>query len=397
MKKIDDIFQQKILTHGKSLINNFSILVKLTGVYDSMNDAVMNAAGRVLKGLEVLIGEEGELTIRLADDSYFIEDSRVKASLSDIDNFMSLAKDLNKRKIGVITFKSPLQADDLVYLAYAIKGGSEASEVQSILESRLTKGISVGGPLSVLREQSIDLKDTRMVARRAYTKAISAFKDINTAMKTGRKMNLKKAKRAFQSLSDCILKDGSYVLGLTTIRDTKNYYYNHSVNVAVLSMALGMRVGLSKYHLSRLGIAALFHDVGMTQIPQSILTKKGEFSKKERELIEMHPVEGVRQILRTWGLNDMSVISMLSSYEHHINLDLSGYPRVAGQRKIDIISRIIKIADNYDSLVSGKVYGRTPYRPEEALKEMYEKTGLYYDPALLKAFIDIFSTYKQSF
>lgn len=391
MKRADDFQTEKVLAHGRPLIANFSILVKLTGMYDSMNETMMKSAAKVLKELDALIGDEGELALKMTDESFFIDDTRIKATAADIDNFSALIKDLDAKKIGLITFKAPLQTDDLIFLAYSIKGGSEASEIQSVLESRLTKGISVGGPLMVQREQSIDMRDTRRVARWAYTKAIAAFKDINESIRSGRGMNVKKAKRSFQSIVDSILKDESYVLGLTTIRDTKNYYYNHSVNVAILSIALGMRVGLSKYHLTRLGMAALLHDIGKVEIPLSILNKASEFNPKETALIERHPVDGVKELIKTWGLNEVSIISMLASYEHHLNLDLSGYPPVPETRRPILFSRIIKIADDFDSLVSGKVKTKTPMRPEDALRMMFEEKKGFYDRLLLKAFVEIFS------
>ncbi len=174
MKSRDDIFREKVLKHGRLFISNFAILVKLTGFYDSMNETIMNAANKVMIELEEISGGmEGEFSLRMSDGTFFIEDIRVKTTVTDVESFTSLSGDLEERKIGVVTFKPPLAADDLVYLAYAIKGGSEATEIQSSLESRLTKGIAVGGPLVILREDAADLKDVRVLAQRAYTKARS--------------------------------------------------------------------------------------------------------------------------------------------------------------------------------------------------------------------------------
>lgn len=391
MKKLDDFFHEKVLRHGKALITNLAVLVKMTSIYESMNEAIINSANRVLRELEALLGNEGEISLRLAGDSFFVEDVRIKTTFSDIDNFSLLIKDLDKRGIGVLTFRTPLQPDDLVFLAYSIKESLEASAIQSALESRVMKSISVGGPVFVRKEEDVDLRDTKKVAKRAYTRCISAFKEINDSMKTGRRLNTKKAKRAVQSVVESLVKDESYMLGLMSIRNTRDYYYNHSTNVAILSMAIGMRFGLSKYHLSRLGIAALFHDIGKIEVPKSILNKASEFTRKETELIEMHPVDGVKHLLATWRLNDISIISMLAAFEHHLRLDFSGYPKISGKRELSLFSRIIEIADDYDSFVSGKVYTRTALTHRDALRRMHEKKDVFYDGVLLKAFSDIFS------
>lgn len=398
MKSSDDIFRENVLKHGRLLISNFAILVKLTGFYDSMNEAILNSANKVMAELESISGgRESEFALKMADETFFIEDIRIKTTVADIDNFTALARDLDERKIGVVTFKTPIAAADLVYLAYAIKGGSEATEIQSSLESRLTKGISVGGPLIVQREDIADLKDTRVLAQRAYTKSITAYIEIENAVKSGKNFSIKKAKRTLQSLVGTIMKDESYVLGLTTIRDAKNYYQLHPVNVVILSMVLGLRVGLSRNELMRLGIAALFHDIGKINIPESILNKETDYTPQEIELYRMHPIEGVKHIRKVWGLNDMSILSMLTSFEHHLNIDLTGYPNVFKNTKPNLYSRIIKIADDYDILVSGRIFRRTAVKPEIALTKMYEKSGTFYDGTLIKAFIDIFSRHKTAY
>ncbi len=396
MKRLDDLFQEKVLRHGRALVTNLAVLIKMTGIYEPSNEAVVNAANRVLNELGALLGNEGEIVLRLADDSFFIEDVRIKATLSDIDNFSSLAKDLEKRGIGSLTFRAPLGPDDLVFLAYSIKESLDASEIQSALENRVMKSISVGGSVFVRKEEDVDIKDIKKVSKRAYVKAISAFKEINDSMKAGRSLKIKKAKRAVQFIVDCLSKNESYMLGLMSAGNGGNYYYIHSANVAILSMATGIRFGLTKYQLSRLGVAALLHDIGKIEVPQSVLNKPSEFTRKELELIEMHPADGVRHLLAAWRLNDLSIICMLTAYEHHLKADFSGYPRITGKRKPNLFSRIIAIADDYDSLVSGKVYSRTALRPGEALKGMLARSGVSYDGVLLRAFSDIFPSRRST-
>jgi HD-GYP domain-containing protein (c-di-GMP phosphodiesterase class II) len=81
---------------------------------------------------------------------------------------------------------------------------------------------------------------------------------------------------------------------------------------------------------------------------------------------------------------------MLVSFEHHMKLNLSGYPRPSGGRRLNLFSRIVSIADDYDSLVSGRVYDRKRLSPQDALKQMVGASGTLYDPSLMKAFAGIF-------
>jgi HD-GYP domain-containing protein (c-di-GMP phosphodiesterase class II) len=391
-KRTDDIFKEAVARYGRQIINHFSILVKLTGIHDSLNEALVNAASRLLSDLEPFLKEEGELTLKMVEGSFFIENLRIKSSLSDVDNFEFLAGEFKKRGVGALTFKAPLRSDDLIFLAYSIKGGAEASEIQSLLESKLTRSISIGGPIFFGKgDYLLDVYDTGKVAVRLYTRLLAVVKEIESSAKSGKTTNMKRVKRVINDMVDNILKDESYILGLTTLKDFDNYLYNHIVNTAILSIAIGKRINLPKHQLSKLGMAALFHDIGKVEIPLSILNKPSEFDAKEWEIIMMHPVEGVKTLMRLSGLSELSIIFMLTCFEHHLNYDHTGYPRLSKGITPNLFSRIISIADHYDALTSGKVYGRITYSSEEALRFMYEKQGKYFDPVLIRAFINIFS------
>lgn len=381
----------KVSKCGKSLITNLYILVKITKIYDSMNETILNVAKRLLSDLELLLSDTGEVTIKIIEGSFYIEGIRVKAGVSDIESFTFLAEELKNRSVGVFDFRVPIQVEDLINLAYAITSGVEASEVQSKLESALTKGITIGGPVVLQKGEVIDLKDSWAIAKRVYLKAVAAVREMDDTIKAGRRLKLKKIKRALQLIVDCILTEEAYLIGFALSRVYENAYYYHPVNVSILSVALGKRIGFNRIQLRTLAVAAFFHDIGKIKIPLSILNKKTDYTPKEHELLKRHPVDGIKVLLKTLGLNETSILAMLVSLEHHMKLDLSGYPETSDKRKLNIFSRIISIADEYDSLVSGRVYEGKKLGMENARKVMSAGSGTLYDPLLMKAFIGIFA------
>lgn len=381
----------KVSKCGKSLITNLYILVKITKIYDSMNETILNVAKRLLSDLELLLSDTGEVTIKIIEGSFYIEGIRVKAGVSDIESFTFLAEELKNRSVGVFDFRVPIQVEDLINLAYAITSGVEASEVQSKLESALTKGITIGGPIVLQNGEVIDLKDSWAIAKRAYLKAVAAVREMDNTIKTGRRLKLKKIKRALQLLVDCILTEEAYLIGFALSRVYENAYYYHPVNVSILSVALGKRIGFNRIQLRTLAVAAFFHDIGKIKIPLSILNKKTDYTPKEHELLKRHPVDGIKVLLKSLGLHETSILAMLVSLEHHMKLDLSGYPETSDKRKLNIFSRIISIADEYDSLISGRVYEGKKLGMENAMKVMSTGSGTLYDPLLMKAFLGIFA------
>jgi HD-GYP domain-containing protein (c-di-GMP phosphodiesterase class II) len=381
-----ETLESKVPRYGKSLIINFAILIKAASIYDSMNETILNMAKKLLDDIEKFLEESGEFTLKAIEGSFYIEGIRIKAGISDMEIFTFLAKEFRKKSIGMFDFKAPVSIEDLVHLAYAMKEGLEASEIQITLENRLAKGITVGGPVAMQKEEGIDLKDSYAVARRAYVKALLALMEMNNSIKTGTRVKLKKIKRALQLVIDSILTDESYLIAFTVTRDVDDYSYFHAVNVSILSVLVGKRIGFDKQHLRVLAIAALFHDIGKIEIPLTILNKKTDFSPKELEIIRRHPLDGITILLKSFGLSETLIFSMLVSFEHHMKLDLSGYPEVSDRRHLNLFSRIVSITDDYDSLVSGKVYERKTFKREDALRVMSDRSGTLYDPVLLKAF-----------
>ena len=106
-----------------------------------------------------------------------------------------------------------------------------------------------------------------------------------------------------------------------------------------------------------------------------------------------HPVNGVKTLLRLKGLQEQAIRMILTSFEHHLNYDLSGYPRLASARKVSLFGRITTICDCYDALTSARVYNRSPLVPDKALSYMMKKSDTAFDSILLKTFVNVVGIY----
>jgi HD-GYP domain-containing protein (c-di-GMP phosphodiesterase class II) len=194
-------------------------------------------------------------------------------------------------------------------------------------------------------------------------------------IKSGEKVNIKKAKRIVETMVDQLLEEEQLLLSMTAIKDYDEYTYHHSVNVSIFSVALGQRVGLSKKVLTELGLAALFHDIGKIEIPYEVLNKPTKFTDDEWRIIRKHPIWGVRAILGLRGFESTTVRSSIVAFEHHMNYDFSGYPRIREYTGLDFFSRIVSLVDQYDAMTSSRVYSRIPMPPDKTLSIMMERAG----------------------
>jgi HD-GYP domain-containing protein (c-di-GMP phosphodiesterase class II) len=200
-------------------------------------------------------------------------------------------------------------------------------------------------------------------------------------------------KRAVQGVVDLILTDQSSLVGLTTLREFDEYTFVHSVNVCILSVALGRRLGLTKPQLLDLGLAALMHDIGKSRVDTAVLNKRGKLSDEERALIQTHTWQGVLALFALPVGSGRPWRAMIACHEHHMRIDLSGYPRTVRPRRPALFSKIIAVADGFDAATTTRVYQDNPWSPADVLRGMRDNPRLGFDPVVVKAFINLTGIY----
>jgi HD-GYP domain-containing protein (c-di-GMP phosphodiesterase class II) len=196
-----------------------------------------------------------------------------------------------------------------------------------------------------------------------------------------------------QAIVDQVLNNETSLMGLTTIRDYDEYTFTHSVNVCIFSVALGRRVGFSRLQLYDLGLAALMHDIGKARIPIDILNKTSGLDEKEWFVIQGHPWLGALTLFEMRGYSEIPYRSIVVAHEHHMKIDLTGYPRVVRPRELGLFSRIVAVADGFDAATTRRSYQSVPIQPDEVLREMWENPRRGYDHVIVKALINLIGVY----
>jgi HD-GYP domain-containing protein (c-di-GMP phosphodiesterase class II) len=137
----------------------------------------------------------------------------------------------------------------------------------------------------------------------------------------------------------------------------------HSVNVMAITLSFCFYAGLSLHETKRLGLSALLHDVGKSEIPSDILAAPRKLTAEEFEVMKSHPSIGERLIRQTSRLGEDIA---RGASEHHEKLDGSGYPR--GLHKISFHGQLIGIVDCYEALTNEDRPYRRAKDPLDTLK-----------------------------
>ncbi len=398
----EDVAQEEkghLLEQGRNLVYQLYVSIRTAQIYDRSNSMYVRQMQNLFEATRPLLENENEIYLKSKEGYLFLNDHRLRFSFDGYVSSKFLMDVFGRLQFEALTIDagiSPMELDQFIFiLAHADSEAQDPFEnLQEALRSSNLRGIEIEKFASDRDAELESLPEgQKKLAKKRFFKTLSVAQETMEAAKAGRSINTVKSKRAIQFLIDQLIQNEANLMSLTSIKNFDEYTFAHSVNVCILSVSLGARLGLSKRQLSELGFAALFHDVGKVRLPLEILNKPGELEEVEWEQIRQHPVFGVKTLLSKRSLDRFSTRAMVVSFEHHLKLDLSGYPTLSFKKDLNLFTRIVTIADVYDSITSGRVYARTPLTPDEALRRMLGSTGSAFDPLLLKVFINMLGIY----
>lgn len=380
----------QIAAQRLKFVTSFYVAIKNARIFASDNYVAVQSVRGLLASTRNILETDGMLVLRVVHNYLVLNDNRVKADLAMMTCYSFLLDELQRLKIGSISFESDLEEGDLGRFVYLMAGFEAETQdpFQEFSSRLLTSGVrSITVDKEVEVEEEPVSEDIPERSRDAYFKSIAVAREVLTRAQTGRAINFKQAKRVVQNMIDVAMEEDYFLLSLTSIKNHDEYTFNHSANVCVLSIGLGQKLGLSKLTLEALGMGALLHDVGKISIPNEVLNKPGKLNDEEWHLMQRHPLLGVKSLLRTHTASDMLLRAVLIAFEHHQRLDMSGYPAVEEKREQNLLSKIVAIADCYDALTTPRVYRRVAMKPPEAFSIMLKDSGKAFDPTLLAIFI----------
>ena len=200
---------------------------------------------------------------------------------------------------------------------------------------------------------------------------------------TKRKQAEEKLYQTLDRLKNAVSATFQVMVSAIEMRDP--YTAGHQIRVANIASAIATEMGLSQDRIEGIRLAGSIHDIGKLSIPAEILSKPTKLSELEFSLIKTHARQGyemLKNVESPWPLAEIV-------YQHHEQIDGSGYPRKLKGNDILIEARILNLADVVESMASHR-----PYRPakgiKEALEEIEKNSGILYDEAVTDACLRLF-------
>jgi HD-GYP domain-containing protein (c-di-GMP phosphodiesterase class II) len=199
--------------------------------------------------------------------------------------------------------------------------------------------------------------------------------------------------RAFGNVIKMIMQDldsreGTHIM-LLNMNVLNNYVFNHSLNVCIYATMLGMANGYNREEIAVLGMGALLHDIGKTQINQDIIKKPGKLSPQEFAEVKMHAELGYRLLKDE---PNMPLLAAHCAFQHHERENGSGYPRGIKGKEIHDYAKLIAIIDSYDAMTTHRPY-RLAMLPHQAMEILFSGVETLYDYKKVALFRDNVAIY----
>lgn len=238
---------------------------------------------------------------------------------------------------------------------------------------------------------SKDIHIINIINDSVRAQAVKSIKDVFIHCEKGGsiKHDIKKAKRQVERIVDEIFAHRHLMVNMVDMKVFDDYTYYHSVNVAVLSIVLGVALKLDRSELCNLGFAALLHDIGKVFVSKEILNKPGKLTPAEFEEIKSHSLLGCNHIKKGYGVSNASYMGIL---DHHERYDGGGYPNGLKGENISWYGRIISVADVYDALTSDRPY-REAMLPSDAMEYIMASNKTKFDPEVVEVFVKKIAPY----
>ena len=355
-------------------LRNINSTIKGRKLYPHGHPAVTQSIEKGCACLKELLKVQDPLILGIVEDVIVFGDH------SFIDStYQSVMEQLESKGVESLVFRNGLTVEE--FSSFADLTFSENSFGVDALKNELAKKSVIHITLKALPKNERFLE--------VYFNAVETVKKTMDEIRLGQIPKTGLVVEVVHDMTGLILEDKNAMVGLTMIKDYDNYLFTHSVNVSILAVSLGEKMGYGEFHLHQIGLAALLHDVGKTGVAENIIKKPGKLNEEEFSQVKEHPSLGYEIVSK---MEDIGELTPRLVMEHHIGYNKKGYPKKTNWEESHPFSMMITIADTYDAMTTLRVY-QEPREPVTAITKMQALAGKLLDPKYLDEFTKMLGTY----
>ena len=328
-------------------------------------------------GIVELVRDDGEFELQIAPDALFLNRQQIRLDSAGNALLGLVRAETAGRGIHGIEAREPVPVTDLRALVSLLSTGvastmTERGDGTNRLASLrlVVQRAAVQDPLTLSHDSRLTdcyghavlFVDQTLMQLRAGAQAIPVWA----------------ASRVVQDFVELQREAPLRFLQLARTKAGGGAYWGfHAANVAVLSIAFGARLGMAKRRRHDLGMASLFHDVGLAALPVELLHKETPLAQTEVAAIKAAPLFAARALLRERDVHAAALERAQGAFECHLD--------VSGAVPIGAVGRVLAICEAYDALTTTRPQRRA-HSHLDAVRLLRTELAHRFDRKLLEAF-----------
>jgi len=180
-----------------------------------------------------------------------------------------------------------------------------------------------------------------------------------------------------------------WIANAPTVPEGRDYLAFHQARVSILAVRLGASVGHGREHLVELGLAGCLIDVGLWQVPPTLLRRLDSLSPDEQAQYRAHPRVGAETV-RRWSPPFQGLVDAV--LQHHEREQGQGFPQGLPGASVHPYAKILGLVDTYTGLTAPPSL-RLGLRPHDAVREIVRSKNESFPPLLIKALLGEISVF----
>jgi HD-GYP domain-containing protein (c-di-GMP phosphodiesterase class II) len=394
----------KLQSLGRQAVSTLYMLVRNVKMYDPDNQIFVQPLDNLRQSINTIVAVDGHFQLNAVNTLVYVNDKQLQLDFNSLDNVKYLTDQMKEKNVGGFNVNRPVQVQELKDFIWIFSPENEGDAGEDGAAARKLASIKVGQfgriseQLDSMEENAIEAErkvDRRKYAMTVYARSIYYLEKFIERLQAGGQLpTMSPAIRLIRDFVDICAENRSHFLGMTTTRSVDEYLLYHSINSALISIVFGNELGLDRTQMHELGMAAMFHDIGMAEIDRAIVNKRRQLTKEERRIIDLYPLHTVKTLLKGRSLDAAMTKRIIAAYESKVDYsmpmkDQDGQVKLMLPKvELGLYGRIINIAACYDALTSARPF-REAYGPEVAMTLMVSDMKYKFDPWLLKVFMKV--------
>jgi hypothetical protein len=382
--------------HGRNLIAALHMLVRSVKLYDPQNAVFHKPLQAMIEAMTGLAAEDGKVELAVVNGSFYVNSQLIRVDQASLELLRSLAEEMEERGVGGFSCAGPPPLEDLrnFVAIFAVNQqrtpGEDGLPGRELRELRLSRFGSAKERLDAVSEDV----DPRAQAITIYARAVFFMQAQEEALRAGRPASAGTAVRLGQDLIDAFVGQEALLLSCMQNGTGGEAPSFHLVNSALIAIAFGRALGLSRVQQKDVALGALWCELGMWRVPA-----EGRLSAAPEELPQELRAQRIAATLeraaaalsepnagRPQHLKALTAVSIHVPF-HKVVTDAQGQRTYQPRRDSLYSARIVALCTYFETLTAG-TRGQPACSASQALEAMWQQRWRF-DPDLCAAFVRV--------